>query len=73
MHIFQVTLFTKQGSRYSEEFVIFIEFYSKVGPEVALDTTLSFLIRNLVLRKGISQTRVKQNKKVEGKKNVNMI
>ena len=53
--------------------VLFIEFYSKVGPEVALDTTLSFLIRNLVLRKGISQTRVKQNKKVEGKKNVNMI
>ena len=53
--------------------VLFIEFYSKVGPEVALDTTLSFLIRNLVLRKGISQTRVKQNKKVEGKKKVNMI
>ena len=53
--------------------LIFIEFYSKVGPEVALDTTLYFLIRNLVLRKGISQTRVKQNKKVEGKKNVNMI
>ena len=53
--------------------VLFIELYSKVGPEVALDTTLSFLIRNLVLRKGISQTRVKQNKKVEGKKNVNMI
>ena len=53
--------------------VLFIEFYSKVGQEVALDTTLSFLIRNLVLRKGISQTRVKQNKKVEGKKNVNMI
>ena len=53
--------------------VLFIEFYSKVGSEVALDTTLSFLIRNLVLRKGISQTRVKQNKKVEGKKNVNMI
>ena len=53
--------------------VLFIEFYSKVGPEVALDTTLYFLIRNLVLRKGISQTRVKQTKKVEGKKNVNMI
>ena len=53
--------------------VLFKEFYSTVGPEVALDTTLSFLIRNLVLRKGISQTRVKQNKKVEGKKNVDMI
>ena len=51
--------------------VLFIEFYSKVGPEVALD--FIFSIRNLVLRKGISQTRVKQNKKVEGKKNVNMI
>ena len=51
--------------------VLFIEFYSKVGPEVALD--FIFSIRNLVLRKGISQTRVKQNKKVEGKKKVNMI
>ena len=51
--------------------LLFIEFYSKVGPEVALD--FIFSIRNLVLRKGISQTRVKQNKKVEGKKNVNMI